>query len=70
MGKLLYFKHVILQYKLMAYFRKFRAIVDNHKKIIEFKEACVEAKMIAPIQQHLRQPVRIFSSLGLFRLLQ
>jgi glycosyltransferase involved in cell wall biosynthesis len=70
MGKLLYFKHVILQYKLMAYFRKFRAIVDNHKKIIEFKEACVEAKMIAPIQQHVRQPVRIFSSLGLFRLLQ
>ena len=68
MGKLLYFKHVILRYKLIAYFRKFSAIVENHKKIIAFKEACVRAKIIKPIVRE-KFP-RVFSSLKLFRLLQ
>jgi glycosyltransferase involved in cell wall biosynthesis len=69
-GKILYFRHVILMCKLVAYFSKFNDIVRNHEEILQFKEACVEAQMIKRATPQLAGRFRFTFSLRLFRLLQ
>jgi glycosyltransferase involved in cell wall biosynthesis len=38
--KALYFQHLIFKYKMVAYFFKFREMVDSHKVILNFQNAC------------------------------
>ncbi|HEY0653438.1 MAG TPA: glycosyltransferase [Chryseosolibacter sp.] len=65
-GKLLYFKFVILKRKMVSYFSKFNAMVENHNEILKFKEACVRAQFI---EKPKLKPHTLFAifSLGLFR---
>jgi glycosyltransferase involved in cell wall biosynthesis len=38
--KALYFQHLIFKYKMVAYFFKFHEMVDSHKLILNFQNAC------------------------------
>lgn len=67
-GRLLYFRHVIYKYKLMAYFQKYKAIVKNHEAILKFKESC-ELAQIAKQEEAAYTPRFTFAS-KLFRQLQ
>lgn len=69
-GRLLYFRHVILRCRLVAYFRKFNAIVRTHKEILRFKEACVEAQMIKRKEPQFAARSKFIFSLKPFRLHQ
>lgn len=55
-GRILYFRHVIFKYKLIAYFRKFTAIVKNHEQILRFKEACTTAQASRKEEQVFATP--------------
>jgi glycosyltransferase involved in cell wall biosynthesis len=64
-GMLLYFRHMILRGKLLAYFEKHKAMMQNHREILKFKEACVQAR---GTRQHVGLPLwRLIFSLRLFR---
>lgn len=65
-GKTLAFRSLILKNKIAAYFSTFDGMVKNHEKILEFKEACLKAKIIDREKKKSRTLKAIFS-LKLFR---
>lgn len=69
-GRLLYFRHVILRCKLVAYFMEFNAIVRTHEEILKFKDACVEAQGIKGKEPQFAARFRITFFLKLFALRQ
>jgi glycosyltransferase involved in cell wall biosynthesis len=67
-GKVLYFKHVILKNKILAFVSKYHAMARNHREILKFKEACVRAQLIKqPVPQDAATRLKFIFSLGLYR---
>lgn len=55
--KSLYFRHVIYKYKLMAYFIKFKEMVNTHHRILNFKHSCRPSQnMYIPMEQKVYSP--------------
>ena len=70
MGKILYFRHMIFMNKLVAYFRKYKAMLQHHGEIMKFKEICTELQGIKAQPRFAEPRMKTIFSLKLFRLLQ
>lgn len=45
-SKMLLFRHIVMRSKMKAYITSYSTMVQNHKEVMRFKDACVEARMI------------------------
>jgi glycosyltransferase involved in cell wall biosynthesis len=68
-AKLLYFKFVILRHKVVSYLLRFDEMIKYHNEILKFKQACVQARLIAKPELKSNSWFATFS-LKLFRQLQ
>jgi glycosyltransferase involved in cell wall biosynthesis len=63
MRKSLYFSHLLFKYKLMAYFVKFRDMVNTHQHILNFEYSCRPPQhVLKPVQRKVYMPSLKLSS--------
>jgi glycosyltransferase involved in cell wall biosynthesis len=62
-AQLLYFKHIVFKYKIIAYFKNFPKIVRNHREIVKFKKACELANVAQSKKKNYQEILRSLFSL-------